>query len=155
MPAIFSPLLFRKLTPGINATGHVRPLSLHREPESPHPPIDLHSSQILPKNSTFKINNNRTNVTRLHAIRRHPKTDKPKVELLVQTSENGQPELVGHAQIAESSELIFQCRIKSNPPVIQTGWIFKNKPLINDARNGELPLINNNFDLFSSRVIEL
>lgn len=62
--------------------------------------------------------------------------DKPKVEILVQTSENSQPESVSYTQAAESSELIFQCNIKSNPPVIQIGWIFKNKPLTSDTRNG-------------------
>lgn len=63
--------------------------------------------------------------------------DKPKVELIVQVTENGHPESVSQTQVAESSELIFQCKIKSNPPVIQIGWLFKNKPLISDAKNGK------------------
>lgn len=63
--------------------------------------------------------------------------DKPQVEMLVQASENGQPESVSQTQIAESSELIFQCSVKSNPSIIQIGFIFKNKQLINDAKNGK------------------
>ena len=94
--------------------------------------LNLHCSFFFEFN--FEINIR----TSPNATDPHQKPDKPKVELLVQTNENGQPEWVAHAQVAESQEMIFQCRIKSNPPVIQIGWIFKNKPLINDARNGEL-----------------